>query len=515
MFSKKNPLKETNKIRQQIVDAVQEYVLESLTKDEEKSEFSVMDAYSHYAYSLVNVCDVESRWVGHREFPVSVGVKSCDRSIFLESLTDGLTRKQADVFKLLSNQEYFSLAVPEADMWTCRHLEFFVPGTERTFNCPPCSATGRITCTTCNRAGKVICKKCNGKMWVNQGDRRIRCDQCDTNGYVVCQPCNGSGTIQCKRCEGDGRLIEFDFFAICNSGDLSLVNFFPKPKFGAVEKMAQERLFHLGKDKCTEVRNLLRGRMKPFKDSDQTSRSLPPHPFGAHEDFVLEGKTTLVVEVERLDKSKPLGDAKIPLDVKEKELVSRVSLESSNWLRENLPLGDKSRIIRGEKIVLNQRPYHVLRTKEGDNYFVTMNPTQVTTESSLSWEKCMKHFKQFSYLGGVFACHRFYLKRFYLAALHLTLSAWMIILLSIIILNFDSNNLGSVLFWFALICFAKIFWMMKENKLLHESRILDIDGSPLVNPNENDSNSHTGIETLPKMNLKSLEGEEFKLLHSK
>ena len=53
----------------------------------------------------------------------------------------------------------------------------------------------------------------------------------------------------------------------------------------------------------------------------------------------LEGKTILVVEVERLDKSKPLGDAKIPLDVKEKELVSWVSLESSNWLKENLPFG--------------------------------------------------------------------------------------------------------------------------------------------------------------------------------
>ena len=82
--------------------------------------------------------------------------------------------------------------------------------------------------------------------------------KCDANGYVVCQPCNGSGTIQCKRCEGDGRLIEFDFFAICNSGDLSQVNF-PKPKFGAVEKMAQERLFHLGKISVPKLETFLEG----------------------------------------------------------------------------------------------------------------------------------------------------------------------------------------------------------------------------------------------------------------
>ena len=507
MFSEKTALEESNPNCQKVIEAVKEFVLESVTKEDDRSEFKVGEAYLLYGYSLVNCCDVESRWTGVREVPASIGFRTKDRSTSLDDLFSSIKQNQADVSKSLEAAEFFSIAIPAADPWACRHLEYYLRGTDHVFTCPKCQGSGRITCHACAGRGEVSCTNCNGTAWIGSGENRRPCTNCNPNGKVSCKTCSGSGTLQCPRCEGEGQLLEFKFFAISNSGDLSVVNLFPSISNGEVERLAQERLFHLGKDKSAETRNLLRGRMKPFEEDDDTGSKLPPPPSGTHEDYVVEGNTILVHESDNGLEGKNLFEGtEVPLGKEEKQLLMQLTLDSAGWLRENLPLGKKARMIRREKVVLNRRPYYILDTEEEDQYFVTLNPPQVTTESAMSWEKCKDLLKKF----GICGAHRLYSKRYYLAALHMTSCAWLVFLLGAFIFNFDDRGSETIFFWFLFLGAIQGFWLYKENGLLDRSKLIDIDGNPIVNPGASVKQDAIGIETVPEMELASLEKEQFK-----
>ena len=119
------------------------------------------------------------------------------------------------------------------------------------------------------------------------------CTACDDHNHAPCSSCDSKGTKMCTRCMGEGELLLYDFFVVSNSGDLCLTNIFPPSQNGAVEQILHERVFHLGKDKATETKNLLQGRMKPFENADECE-------FGAPSRFHTAGTRTMSVEGETL-----------------------------------------------------------------------------------------------------------------------------------------------------------------------------------------------------------------------
>ena len=130
-----------------------------------------------------------------------------------------------------------------------------------------------------------------------------------------------------------------------------------------MEQILHERVFHLGKDKATETKNLLQGRMKPFQNADESSLGLPPLPYGKHEDYVVEGETLSVTDCEDLIRLNLFNKTKTNLSDKEKSLLQNIALESADCLVKDLPLGDKQRFIRRYKIILKRKPYYILSDK--------------------------------------------------------------------------------------------------------------------------------------------------------
>ena len=81
------------------------------------------------------------------------------------------------------------------------------------------------------------------------------------------------------------------------------------------------------------------------------------------------------------------------------------------------------------------------------------------------------------------------------------------------IFNYSSRDFEDFFLWFGVLASIKIFWLLKEKKLLYDSKMLDIDGNPLVNPAQGDSDSSSGYESLPRMKLNSIDEKNFKLLN--
>ena len=230
---------------------------------------------------------------------------------------------------------------------------------------------------------------------------------------------------------------------------------------------------------------------------------LPPLPYGKHEDYVVEGETLSVTDCEDLIRLNLFNKTKTNLSDKEKSLLQNIALESADCLVKDLPLGDKQRFIRRYKIILKRKPYYILSAVDQKKYFVTLNPTQITSESSLSWDRTSQLFKKFYYLGGFFGSHRFYLKRYYLGAIHLTSAFWIILFIVGTLKNSDA------LLWLLTLTGIKLFWLYKENKLIANSRILDVDGNPLISSDDNQSVKKVEFETLPAMTLSSLQKDSF------
>lgn len=496
MFSKNLILKQTDATSKTIVEATTQYLSESVTKKGELRNFKTKDVSRYYAYNLTTCCDVESRWQGTREVPRSTGIEP-------ESIIGNMSKNQPDLHDLLAQKLYFQISVPGSEIWSCRHLELFIPETDRIVTCSTCAGSGQLLCETCKGRGKVKCKTCNFTGYVGTSPNHRTCTACDDHNHAPCSSCDSKGTKMCTRCMGEGELLLYDFFVVSNSGDLCLTNIFPPSKNGAVEQILHERVFHLGKDKATETKNLLQGRMKPFQNADESSLGLPPLPYGKHEDYVVEGETLSVTDCEDLIRLNLFNKTKTNLSDKEKSLLQNIALESADCLVKDLPLGDKQRFIRRYKIILKRKPYYILSAVDQKKYFVTLNPTQITSESSLSWDRTSQLFKKFYYLGGFFGSHRFYLKRYYLGAIHLTSAFWIILFIVGTLKNSDA------LLWLLTLTGIKLFWLYKENKLIANSRILDVDGNPLISSDDNQSVKKVEFETLPAMTLSSLQKDSF------
>jgi len=496
MFSKRTSLKKTDKIYKEIIDSTSLHLSESVTKQEESSGFKVKDVHSLYAYNVTLFCDLESRWVGTKVVPYSTGIK-------LESILDHLTEKHPDLDHLLAQKNFFSISVPGSEMWKCRHLELFIPGTESQITCPDCGGLGRLSCSNCNGASKVMCNQCKGSKVIGTSPNQSICPKCEATGLAPCDSCKGKGHTPCFRCNQEGSLLNYDFFVVSNAGDLCLTNIFPPSSNGTVEQITHEKIFYLAKDKCSETKNLLQGRLTPFDGFDESGLSLPPVSYGKHEEFVAEGETIFVAEREVLSESDLLIDSKLFATPEEINTLKNVTLESVDYLKENIPIKDKQKFFRQFKVVMKRKPYFIVNSDSGKNYFVSLNPNQVITESSLSWDQMRKLFLKYLCVCGSIGLHRFYTKRYFLGSLHVISSIWILIFL------LNSLKSAGAFFWFALLLGVKIFWLFKEKNLIDNCRMTDIDGNPLVKLDQEESNKKVEFETLPDMDLPSLSPDSF------